>query len=210
MMAVFDMITCAPPEIVDQKHDISRRHFTIDTADIFTVQEWIDFNPYIVTYAVIDGECLGFFTILPITTECAAQFDEQSIKEEDVGIEHILPHSVMEHAQYAYLAAIAIKEKNNYINRQCAASLVSTMCDYFLNAYDPKNLKRIYANPTTFNGNHLVRKMGLAPVVSYKKPLKGNDIYAIDMTKPETIEGMEYLSKRYSRFVGSNPWSAKK
>ena len=206
MMAVFDMITNAPPEIIEQKDAISAKHFTIDTADVFTVHDWIDFNPYIVTNAVINGECFGFFNILPITDECAALFDEERLKEEDLSTEHMLPPEALKHAKHAYLAAIAIKDTNTYIHRQCVAALMSTMCDHFLNGYNIEIFKRIYANPTTFNGNQMVRKLGLKPVADYKTPLKANDIYAINMT-PETIEGMKYISKRYSHFVGENAWA---
>lgn len=204
-MAIFDMITNAPDNIVHQGDDINNRYFTIDTADLITVHAWIAFNPYIVTYAGINGEIFGFFNIIPITTECAQLFDQQAIKEEDLSIEHILHPDALPHAQFSYLAAIAIKDREQYLSRQCAAALLGAISDHFLYGYNPTTLKRIYANPTTFDGNHMVRKLGLKPVVSFKKPLKGNDIYALDVTD-DVIERLQYVSQRYGRFVGNNPW----
>lgn len=204
-MAKFDMITNPPDHLKPLADAINNRYFTIDTADLIVVHDWINFNPYIITYAVQGEDVIGFFNIIPLTTECGALFEKQAIKEEDLSIEHILPRDAMKHAQYAYLAAIAIDDRSKYRSRQCAAALISTMADHLLNAYDTKNLKRLFANPTTFNGNHMVRKLGLEPVVSYKKPLKGNDIYALNIT-PETIAGLQEFSQRYSRFVGENPW----
>lgn len=207
-MAKFDMITRAPKHILAASDEINNRYFTIDTADLMTVYEWLGFNPLIVTHACHNDEVIGFFNIIPLTQECGQLFSEQAIKEEDLAIEHILPPEAMQYAQSAYLAAIAIKDRRSYRSRQCAAALLSTMADHLLHAYDLNNLKRIYANPTTFDGNHMVRKLGLKPVVSYKKPLKGNDIYAMEIT-PESAGELQQTADRYKRFVGKNAWSRK-
>jgi hypothetical protein len=207
-MTVFDIITQAPENIRADGDTIHYQYFTIDTVDLITFYEWYAFNPLIVTYACDNGEVVGFYNVIPITTECGELFDQQAIKEEDIQIEHLLPIDAMEHTQYVYLASIAIKDRKNYRSRQCAAAMLAAIADNLLNGYDLTKLKRLYANPTTFNGNHMVRKLGLKPVVSYKKPLTGNDIYAIDIT-PETIERLKYFSQRYSRFIGKNDWSKK-
>ncbi len=205
-MTQFDIIVRAPQEIRDSGDAIHNNYFTIDTADLITFYEWYDFNPLIVTYACDKNEVVGYFNVIPITTECGELFDRQAIKEEDLTINHLLPPEAMKHAQYVYIASIAIKDRHIYRSRQCAAALVAAIADNLLNGYSMKKLKRIYANPTTFNGNHMVRKLGLKPVVSINKPLKGNDIYALDVT-PETIEGLKYFSKRYARFINQNCWS---
>lgn len=201
------MITNPPDHLKPLADAINNRYFTIDTADLITVHEWINFNPTIVTYALQGQEVIGFFNIIPLTMECGALFDQQAIKEEDLSIEHILPAEARQHAQYAYLAAIAIADTKNYLSRQCTAALVGTIADHFLNGYNLQNLKRIFANPTTFNGNHMVRKLGLKPVVSFKKPLKGNDIYSLEIS-PEAIDRFKSFSQRYDRFIGYNPWKA--
>ncbi|MDB5478585.1 MAG: hypothetical protein JWM96_1080 [Alphaproteobacteria bacterium] len=205
MRNAFEMITSAPIDIIYQCDKINNRYFTIDTADMVTIHQWINFNPKINTYALFQGKVIGFFNIIPITTECAELFDQQAIKEEDLAIEHILAPDVMIHAQYAYLAAIAINDTHDFLSRQCAAALITTIANHFLHAYDMGTLKRIYANPTTFDGNHMVRKLGLKPVVALKKPLTGNDIYALDVTD-ETLAGFNYYSTRYNQFIASTPW----
>ncbi len=206
-MTVFDMITSPPDHLKPLADAINNKYFTIDTADLITVHQWIDFNPTIVTYALSSNEVVGFFNIIPLTTECGALFEKQAIKEEDLSIEHILPQEARRFAQYAYLAAVAIADTTRYRDRQCAAALMATMADHFLNAYNLNYLKRIFVNPTTFDGNSLVRKLGMRPIVAHKKPLKGNDIYTLEIT-PETVDSLQAASKRYGRFIGDNPWRA--
>lgn len=150
----------------------------------------------------------GFFNIIPISNECGELFSRQEIREEDLTIKHILPNDQRYRAQYAYLAAIAVKERNSYISRQCAAAMLSVTASHLLYGYSEHRFKRVFANPTTFVGNHLVRKLGLAPLYAHRKPLKaGNDIYVLEMDKPETRAGLKVLEQRYARFVGVNPWS---
>ncbi len=50
-------------------------------------------------------------------------FEEQALKEEDLSIDHILPHSELKNAEYAYFAAIAVKDTKSYLSRQCVAGL---------------------------------------------------------------------------------------
>lgn len=207
-MTQFNFLVRAPEEIRSQGDDIHTSYFTIDTADLLTFYEWYHFNPLIVTFACDKNEVVGYYNIYPITTECGQLFDEQAIKEEDLTTDHLLPAESMHHAQYAYIASIAIKDRQSYRSRQCAAAIIAVMADNLLNGFDLKNLKRIYANPTTFNGNTMVRKLGLKPVISHNKPLKGNDIYALDIT-PESIERLRYFADRYRRFILKNPWGNK-
>jgi len=204
-MAKFDLLLEAPKHIMESGDEIHNAYFTIDTADLITFYEWYAFNPHIVTYAVHDNETVGYYNIYPLTEACGQLFDQQAIKEEDIKVSHLLPIEATRHAQYAYLASIAIKNRKDYLNRQCAAALVSSMAEQLIYMYDLTKLKRVFANPTTFNGNMLVRKLGFKPVVSHKKPLKGNDIYALDIT-PETVEKLQGLAQRYARFINTRPW----
>ena len=207
-MCVFDMITNPSRELTLQAAQIHEQHFTIDTAPMPVVWEWLAHNPYTDTYALCDGKVVGFFNVLPLTTECGALFEQQAIREEDLSIEHILPHEALQHAQYTYIAAIAVKDTGNYQQRQCVAAMISCLADLLLHGYSPKNLRTIFANPTTFSGNKMVRKLGLQPLVAQKKALKENDIYTADMNAA-TRAGLEKLSRRYARFVGDNPWQNK-
>lgn len=204
-MAVFNMITNPPAHLIPEADKINNQYFTVDTASMDVVHEWLDFNGHIVTYAMHQNKVLGFFNVMPLTIECGRLFEEQAIKEEDLLVKHILPHEVLQHAQYAYIAAIAVDHTESYISRQCSAALVACMADLFLNGYGA-NLKKIFANPTTFQGNKLVNRLGLRPVTAFKKGLKENDIYVSEMT-PQERARLQNLSQRYARFVGDNPWS---
>lgn len=204
-MAKFDILVQAPKNIMDAGDDIHHRYFTIDTADLITFYQWYEHNPFIVTYAVRDNTTIGYYNIIPLTTDCGELFAQQAIKEEDMTVEHILAPEAIQHAQYAYLGSIAIADRSNFVHHQCVAAMLGAIAAQLCATYDLTKLKRIYANPTTFNGNKLVRKLGMTPVVSFKKPLKGNDIYALDIT-PETIAGLKHFADKYRRFINSDPW----
>ena len=206
-MAQFDMITNVSAQVLDQAFVISNRYFHIDTADNQTVRDWLKFNPYIDTFAMYSDQVEGFFNLIPITNDCASMFEDQVLKEEDLSIDHILPHSELKNAEYAYFAAIAVKDTKSYLSRQCVAAMLSVIASQLLHGYRRGTFKRLFANPTTFLGNEMIRRLGLKPLVAHKKPLKANDIYVTDMN-PETIAALQGIEARYGRFVGRNPWAA--
>lgn len=205
-MAIFDMMTDAPWEIVFKGDAISERYFTVDTAEMALVHQWLTHNLTINTYVLHEGEVIGFFNLIPLTSEAGELFDRQELREDDLHVGHILSAEERPFAEYAYLAAVAISDTDtSYLRRQAVAATLATLSDHILDAYKPGYLKRIYANPTTFSGNHMVRKMGLCPVDSVKKSLKENDIYVAEMD--DTMRAhLKEVSTRYSRFVGENPW----
>lgn len=204
-MAVFDMVVAPPKYLVDQADAISMKHFTVDTAEMDVVQEWVDYNPQIVTHAIYQGRVAGFFNVIPLTTECGEMFMRNEMLEEDLRVEHMVMHEALPHAKYAYVAAIAVDHADQYMYKQCAAALLATMADLFLNGYNGMNLRHIFANPTTFNGNKLVSRLGFEPVDDRLKSLKMNDIYAAKMTE-NTEDALRFISDRYRRFVGKSPW----
>jgi hypothetical protein len=212
MMAVFDMVTNPPADIAqqlsDESDEINDFYFTVDTAPNDVIMEWVRFNRHMVTYATYQGHVMGFYNLMPLTQEAGELFLRQALKEEDIRVEHILPHDAMPFCQYAYLAAIAVKDTKHYISRQCVAAMMGTMADHLLNGYNPQYFKKVFANPTTFDGNIMVHKLGLKPVDTMKKALKENDIYAITMDEG-TRDALKGMSDRYGRFVGQNPWAAK-
>ena len=204
-MAVFDMVTNAPWDIIKQGSDINDHYFTVDTADREIIHQWLHHNRRIATYAIYNGVVPGFFNAMPMTTECGELFERHAIKEEDLRIDHLLPHEALPHAQYSYIGAIAVKDTESYLGRQCTAALVGCMADLFLNGYT-KSLRKIFANPTTFQGNKIVRRLGLKPLTGFKKGLTGNDIYVAEMNE-ETLDVLRNLSQRYGRFIGRNDWA---
>jgi hypothetical protein len=207
-MAVFNFITNPNESQFEQAVGIHNKYFHIDTISVPDLREWIAFNPYMDTYAMRGEKVEGFFNIIPLTTRCAELMARQEIKEEDIGIEHMLPYSKLRVAEYAYFAAIAVCDKDSYVGKQCVAALISVTCSHLLNGYAAGRFKALYANPTTFWGNHLVRKLGLKPLYSHRKPLRaGNDIYSMEMNQ-ENRARLKALGKHYSRFVATNPLNA--
>lgn len=204
-MAVFDMISDPPAHLIPLADAINNKYFTIDTASMDTVHEWLGFNGHIVTYALLNGEVIGFYNIMPLTEECGKLFAKQEIKEEDLRPDHMLPHEVLGYAQYGYLAAIAVDDTRSYRGRQCTAALMSAMCSHLLHGYNKQYFKTLFVNPTTFQGNHMVRRLGLRPVQTIKKKLGENDIYTLIMNE-ETRAALTDMEARYGRFVGTNPW----
>ncbi len=208
MMAVFDFITAPTKEQFEEAVAINEQYFTIDTVSIPQLREWIAHNPYMDTYAMLDGRVHGFFNVFPIGDKCGELFGRQEMKEEDLTVEHILTDEYRHLARYAYLAAIAVSDRESYVSKQCVTAMLSVIASHLLYGYDEGRLKCVFANPTTFAGNHLVRKLGLHPLYKGRKPLKaGNDIYVLEMDNPETRAGLRALERRYARFVGTNPWS---
>lgn len=206
-MAVFDMITNPPAHLIPLADAINNKYFTIDTASMDTVHEWLDFNGHIVVYAVRDGQVEGFYNIMPLTEECGKLFEKQAIKEEDLRPDHMLPHEVLNYAQYGYMAAIAVNDTHSYAGRQCVAALMSAMASHLLHGYNKQYFKTLFVNPTTFQGNHMVHRLGLRPLHTIKKKLGENDIYTMTMNE-ETRKALAEMEARYARFVGENPWKA--
>ncbi len=86
--------------------------------------------------------------------------------------------------------------------------MLSVIASQLLHGYRRGTFKRLFANPTTFLGNEMIRRLGLKPLVVHKKPLKANDIYVTEMD-PEAIAALQGIEARCGRFVGANPWAAK-
>lgn len=204
-MAIFDMMSPPVEHLRPQAYEINNRHFTVDTADNEVVSDWVNFNRRIVTYAVRGEVVEGFFNVMPLTTECGEAFLRNEMLEEDLRPDHMLMHEALPYAKYAYVSAIAVRETGPYVYRQCAAALLANMADLLLNGYNKEHFRYLFANPTTFNGNKLVRRLGLRPLQSHKRTLKSNDIYIAEMTD-ETRETLKAVSERYARFIGTNPW----
>ena len=207
-MSVFDMITWADEKYRQQAYDINNQYFTIDTAEPEDVYDWVNHNRLMVTYALHNDTVQGFFNVMPLTQEAGRLFERNEIKEEDITTEHILAPDVMHYAEYLYFPAIAVRNYESYAARQCTAALMSALAYLLLHTYNPHRLQKIFVNPTTFQGNRMIRKLGLEPLGHYKKALTGNDIY-LGAFNEHTIEKLEKLEKRYARFIGYNSWQEK-
>jgi len=204
----FDMLTDPSPHLTQQAAKIHETYFTVDTAEMPLVWQWLRHNPYTDTYALRDGRVIGFFNVLPLTSECGALFEREAIREEDLSIEHILPHESLPHARYAYIAAIAVENIRTHSNCKCVAAMITSLVDLLLYGYQEQSLQKIFANPTTFRGNKLVRKLGFQPLDPDNKILGLNDIYVLEQTT-ENRARLKTVADRYRHFVGTNPWAEK-
>ncbi|MDB5478586.1 MAG: hypothetical protein JWM96_1081 [Alphaproteobacteria bacterium] len=205
MQTTFDMITWAPEHYRAQAYEINNTYFTVDTAEPDEVYDWVNHNRLMVTYALHKDRVQGFFNVMPLTHEAGQLFSCNEIKEEEITTGHILAPHVMRFAEYLYFPAIASKEYPSYLARQCTAAMVSALATHILTMYDEKRLKKIFANPTTFQGNRMVQKLGLRPLAGFKKPLTGNDLYYADFDEA-MFANLRWLQDRYARFVGRNTW----
>jgi hypothetical protein len=204
-MAVFKLVTNASEEQLVQTDVMDSSYYTVDTASLRVIHDWLRFNGYSNTYALIGEEVIGYINLMSIKAEAAILIQRQDLREEDIRSNHIIPFQSMHHAQYLYLPAITVKDFRNFRSRQAVAALLSGMASYMLNMYNVRKLKAIYANPTTFQGNILIRKMGFKPLHGAKKPLSGLDIYYT--TPSENIVGeLRSIEKRYAHLVSENPW----
>lgn len=203
-MAQFDLITNSK-EALEDSLTFDAETYHIDTAAISDVREWISFNGYADTYCFLDGFNIGYFNLLPVHSNVAALFERQEMGEQDIRPEHILAPDVMRYAQYFYLPSISVKNHTDYRSRQAVAALVVGIASYLLNVFTPERIKRIYASPTTFQGNTLLHRLGFKPVGGVRKLLTSSDIYYIDVTT-DTISTLHHLRERYARFVRSNCW----
>lgn len=207
-MAVFNLVTHASKEIRAQSDILDSKYFSVDTASEDTIHNWNDFNRYAFTASMLDDTLYGFFTVLPITSECAELFERNELSEENLELDFVLPNESLRYAQYAYVPAIAIRKLNDYTSHQCLASLMVGITGLFLHGYNPERLKKIYVNPTTYHGNRFVRRLGFKPLQNMKKSLKPSDTYAVDFT-PEIAAEYARINAHYARYVGQNPWTEK-
>lgn len=205
-MAKFNLITNRPDHIRAQTDMLDQYYYTVDTASIDTINSWLSFNPYTNSYALVGDELIGYYNLMPIKDSTAKLFYDGHLKEEDLTIDHMLSAQDMHKARYFYLPAITVKDYKSYRSRMAVAALISGMASHLLAMFDLKNIKAIYANPTTFQGNLLINKMGFKPLYKNKKPLgAGNDIYIMEF-EDGFEERLRTMEKRYSKFVASNPW----
>lgn len=205
-MCKFDIISWVYEHYRQQCYDINNQYFTIDTAEPDDVYDWVNHNRLMVTYALCNDKVHGFFNVMPLTKEAGNLFERDGLKEEDITTAHILTPDVMAHAQYLYFPAIASRAYQRYQSRQCTAALIGALASHLLAVYTRGTLKKIFANPTTFQRNRMIRKLGLQPLSGFKKPLTGNDLYYAEFDDA-MFQRLHHIQERYARFIGTNCWA---
>lgn len=204
-MAKFNLITQRPEWVAEKANELDRKYYTIDTATPDDTNSWVRFNMLTNTFALIENDLYGYFNMMPIKESTAQLFQRQELKEEDITTEHMMSSRNMHYARYFYLPAITVKDYKDYRSRQAVAALLSGMASYLLNMFNLNEIQHVYANPTTFQGNHLMRKLGFRPLHNVKKPLASSDVYCLQPDQ-HFIAKMKALEKRYSHLISSNPW----
>ena len=205
-MAKFRIINDPKKEYVDQAWVFNDEFFTIDTAERMLVDTWYNKNGKNMIYALDSEEVVGFFNVIPLTQEAGELFSENIIREEDIEAEHILEPEAMAYARSIYVAAIAVKRPHTIIGNQCVAALIAGLCNRICATYQHEYLKNIFVNPTTFDGNRFIRKLGMEPVHSLRTGLRaGNNIYALSLDK-ESFDNICATEDRYKRFVMKYEW----
>lgn len=206
MTRKFDIDTWVAEPHRAQAYDINSHYFTIDTAEPEDVYDWVNHNRLMVTYALDDTQTVqGFFNLMPLTEEAGLDFENNRLREEDLTTDHILPPEFMQYCSYLYFPAIAVRNYKTYAACQCTAALMSALATHIKGMYDTQKLKRIFTNPTTFQGNRMVHKLGLFPLRGHKKPLTGSDVYAYSIT-PDFVDNLTKLEARYQSLIGMNCW----
>lgn len=194
------------PEWHQISHEISNKYFTLDTADLYTVESWIRKNPHYLTYAYDGDRLAGFVGILPLTTECGQLLERNELLEEDVTADCILGPEAMQYAQYLYISAIAVENVDRFRDKRVAAALVSCAAGMIRHLYRQDYLKKIFANPTTFWGHRMIKRFDLTKVTGFKRAMRaGNDIYAAEIN-PDYQKLLQALELRYQRFILDYPW----
>ncbi len=205
-MTTFRLLSDPEKIYIDQAWIFNDQYFSVDTAERRLVDTWYRKNAKNIIYALRDEEVTGFFTVIPLTSECTQQFEQSAIKEEDIHSDDILDPESMRYAQSIYIAAIAVKNRHSFLGKQCVAALMYGLCNRIKELYDPEFLKKIYVNPTTFDGNRFSKKLGLEPVRPAKKSLRaGNDIYALELSL-KTYDALTAIEARYKQFINSEEW----
>jgi hypothetical protein len=205
-MMKFRVCHAPPYEQTAVSIPMTDRYFTVDTAERATLEAWKKKNPHNLTY-IFDGDIfMGFMEILPLTRECGELFDRQELLEEDLTADFILPPDEMHAAEYVYISGIAVPDTASWRSKCAAAALVSCGAGMIRHLYGGGQLKKIFANPTTYWGNRIIGRFGLRPAIAHKKPLRaGNDIY-VATADAEFWTMIERIEKRYQRFIIDYPW----
>lgn len=203
-MTAFKLINKPEKEYIDQVWIINDTFFTIESAERASAEEWDRKNNSSIICAVHQDDVKGFFVFYPVTIECGKLCENNSLREENLTADHILSADVMEHAQYIYVSALAVKDPRSILGRQCAAALMAGLSNNIRSLYNPANLKKLFLNPTTFNGYRFVRKLNLQSVENQKK-LSSTDIHFHDFSQSGNTMFLE-MEQRYNRFIESYEW----
>ena len=148
----------------------------------------------------------GYADFLPLTPDAQKAIEERMLKEEDIGPEHILTPDQISRCRAVYFSGIAIRDRKTLLGARCAAALLAGVGHMMEHVYKNAPLEFFYANPTTFSGNRLTKRMGLGPVSFQRKTMEGMDLYMLPMDTEKDARG-HALYTRYQHLITSMAWA---
>ncbi len=206
MVMAFDLLTASSTTLVPQVDAIACTYFSIDTATPETAHAWYDKNPDVLIMAAKNNVVHGYADFLPLTSAALDLMLERNLMEEDIGPEHILAPEHLHLCRAVYFAGIAVRDKGSVSGSRCTAALVAGVAHRMTHTYRDIPLEYFLANPTTFSGNRLGKRMGLESVSFSKKTMRGMDLYMLTIN-PASRRTMQELYDRYRAHVGNIDWA---
>lgn len=205
MIMAFDLFTAERSDLLPQVNAIAQSYFTVDTASSDTATTWYAKNPSCLIIAAKDGIVHGYADFLPLTDEALRAIKERELKEENIGPEHILPPQQIDQCRGIYFAGIAVKRYKSVLGARCTAALLGGATHMLEKIYARSPLEFLLANPTTFSGNKLTRRMGLGPVSFHKRTMSGMDLYlsSLDGARKQDLYS---LHRKYKPLINSVSW----
>jgi hypothetical protein len=205
MTMAFDLFTAARSDLLPQVNVIAQSYFTVDTASSDIAATWYTKNPNCLIIAAKDGVVHGYADFLPLTDDALESIKDRRLKEEDIGSDHILAPEHIRNCRGIYFAGIAVKNRKSVLAARCAAALLGGAAHMLENVYDDAPLEHLLANPTTFSGNKLTRRMGLDPISFQKLTISGMDLYmsSLDDARKRDIYA---LHRKYETLISSVSW----
>jgi len=204
----FQLHTAIRTDLLPQVDSIAQSYFTLDTATPQTANAWYQKNPSCLIIASLGDVVHGYADFLPLTSEAKQLIEENRLKEEDIGPQHILHPDAMKHCRAVYFAGIAVRDRKSFLGVRCAAALIAGCAQMIETLYNHDKLEFFYTNPTTYTGNRLVRRIGLEPAQHERRNINGMDLYRMKMDDA-AHQKLQGLHQRYKPFIASMDFTGK-
>jgi hypothetical protein len=125
------------------------------TISYLEYRSWRKRNPLVFTAVVgKQRELLGYFDIFPLNDVMGAQIREGIKGEEDIVIDHLIPESDIEQANYIYIATV----QSCVINELFDARLAQLLAEFVWSTYPPREGRRYIAFAATREGAALLKR----------------------------------------------------
>jgi hypothetical protein len=173
-----------------------------DWADTAQTYAWFDKNDSIFTVALLNGEPVGFYEMLPLTKEATDRFINHGVTEDQITADDIVEGYQGCPAYGAYISGFAVKNgMGPHARAQCNAALFAGFLQDVLYRYDEKSLKYLITNPVSDMGLALTKHFGSNALLVNSNPLE--DTFFVEIT-PSWREQWLSMQRIYRmKFVSS-------